>query len=251
MKKKLDLQLREEVLELLQKYQNEISNLNIDHIGYREFHKDGTSMAFCSKKEWYDIAPYSEEIINDMSIHYALELISLNKKGYNFIIRSISLANNRFLKELLRQDMCNSLLIYKRDKDIIKQYSFITSSSNVSILNHFFNKKDNFEKIIELYKHELSNIFQQNKYQELNLQLFNEKTANTIFEGVKTNSNNSILTPKEQECVSLLIRGANNKDIANCLKISPRTASYHVANIKSKLNVNSRYNIKELIKQKL
>lgn len=249
--KALDLKLREEVMDSLRQYIEQIRNLNIDHIGYREFFDDGTSMAFCSKKEWYDVAPYSDEMSADMSIHYAMELISLNKNGFDYIIRAISAVNNRFLEQLLLQDMCNSLLIYRREKKVIKMYSFITSKKNISAINYFFNKKDLLESFVELYKDKLAFIFRKDEYRELRRPLFSNKVINSIFVDNNLSKERIIFTPREEECIALLIKGANDKNIAAHFNISPRTASYHVMNIKKKLKVNSRFDIIKVIKNNL
>jgi DNA-binding NarL/FixJ family response regulator len=48
------------------------------------------------------------------------------------------------------------------------------------------------------------------------------------------------LTTREREVLALLAAGASNPQIAEELFISPKTASVHVSNIISKLNVSSR-----------
>jgi DNA-binding NarL/FixJ family response regulator len=48
------------------------------------------------------------------------------------------------------------------------------------------------------------------------------------------------LTEREQEVLRLVAAGRGNRDIAAELFISPRTASVHVSNIFSKLQVTSR-----------
>lgn len=248
MSKSLDLKLRKEVMDRLDQYSGHIKNLNINHVGYREFFDDGTSIAFCSKEEWYEIAPYSEEMNADMSIHYALELISLKQNGFDYIIRSISSANNRFLEQLLLQDMCNSLLIYKKEDKMIKMFSFIAARTNTAALNYFFNYRSKFEAIINLYKNDLAYIFKKEEYQALRKPLFNKNVTNGIFDKTYGYGNNKIiLTPREEECVMLLIKGARDKDIANCLGISPRTASQHVASIKKKLKTNNRFEITKIV----
>ncbi len=50
----------------------------------------------------------------------------------------------------------------------------------------------------------------------------------------------SVLTPREQEIALLIARGLSNRGIADELVISPATAARHVANILSKLGLNSR-----------
>jgi len=48
------------------------------------------------------------------------------------------------------------------------------------------------------------------------------------------------LTPREREVLNLLAQGMSDKEIADALYISPRTAMTHVGNILSKLGVNKR-----------
>lgn len=47
-------------------------------------------------------------------------------------------------------------------------------------------------------------------------------------------------TAREQQILELLLSGCTNKEIANALRISDRTAKFHVSNILRKSNVESR-----------
>jgi len=49
------------------------------------------------------------------------------------------------------------------------------------------------------------------------------------------------LSPREQEVADLLASGATNRDIAQALFLSPRTAEHHVASVLKKLGVTSRH----------
>ncbi|HEV2126243.1 MAG TPA: response regulator transcription factor [Chloroflexota bacterium] len=49
-----------------------------------------------------------------------------------------------------------------------------------------------------------------------------------------------VLTPREQETLRLLIAGKSNREIAEQLFISPRTATTHVSNILAKFGVETR-----------
>jgi DNA-binding CsgD family transcriptional regulator len=48
------------------------------------------------------------------------------------------------------------------------------------------------------------------------------------------------LTPREAEVLALVAAGRSNRQIAQALFISPRTASVHVSNILAKLRVRTR-----------
>jgi DNA-binding NarL/FixJ family response regulator len=49
-----------------------------------------------------------------------------------------------------------------------------------------------------------------------------------------------LLTPRERQILALLGEGRSNREIANVLVISERTARTHVSNVLSKLNLTSR-----------
>lgn len=53
------------------------------------------------------------------------------------------------------------------------------------------------------------------------------------------------LTPKQQECVFLMIRGKTAKEIARAMKINPRTVETHVSDIKLRLGCYSHSQIIE------
>lgn len=48
------------------------------------------------------------------------------------------------------------------------------------------------------------------------------------------------LTQRESECLQAFLKNKTCKEIAQVLKIAPRTAELHIHNIKSKLKVNYR-----------
>ena len=53
------------------------------------------------------------------------------------------------------------------------------------------------------------------------------------------------LTPREHEVAALLAQGRTNRDIAEVLVISERTAAVHVEHILSKLQLHSRWQVAE------
>ncbi|MEY9949874.1 AAA family ATPase [Kitasatospora sp. GAS1066B] len=55
------------------------------------------------------------------------------------------------------------------------------------------------------------------------------------------------LSPREQEVADLLASGATNRDIAQALFLSPRTAEHHVASVLKKLGVTSRHAVADAL----
>jgi DNA-binding NarL/FixJ family response regulator len=55
------------------------------------------------------------------------------------------------------------------------------------------------------------------------------------------------LTTREEQIMSLLLRGYSNKEIANALEIAERTVKYHVSNILQKSQVSNRKELFESI----
>ncbi len=58
-----------------------------------------------------------------------------------------------------------------------------------------------------------------------------------------------VLTKRETEIVSYILKGKSNKDIANALHISLNTVNNHVANVYEKTNVKNRVELVNVIKE--
>ncbi|MEQ4208796.1 LuxR C-terminal-related transcriptional regulator [Actinopolymorpha sp. B9G3] len=67
-----------------------------------------------------------------------------------------------------------------------------------------------------------------------------EKATPTATEPTGAHPPQAGLTKREQEVADLIARGQSNKEIANTLVISQRTAETHVENILMKLGLRSR-----------
>jgi DNA-binding CsgD family transcriptional regulator len=60
------------------------------------------------------------------------------------------------------------------------------------------------------------------------------------------------LTARETECLRLVARGKTDREIAQILSVSPRTARFHVENVKTKLSVDTRVQaVAEAIRRQL
>jgi DNA-binding NarL/FixJ family response regulator len=62
-----------------------------------------------------------------------------------------------------------------------------------------------------------------------------------------TRASGGLLTPREREVALLLARGRSNRQIAQALVISERTAAVHVEHILAKLDLHSRWQVAESV----
>lgn len=62
---------------------------------------------------------------------------------------------------------------------------------------------------------------------------------NLLMDGTAARENESPLTPRQREVLQLIAEGRTMKEIANLLKISPRTAESHKYDIMQALNVQT------------
>jgi DNA-binding CsgD family transcriptional regulator len=229
----------------LEQYLQKLVGLRPDFVGYRNFYPDGGSMVYCSNEKWPDDDIKKE----DIAFHYAREIILLKRESFKVIIRTPSVANTPFLKGLLSLDMCNSIIVYKKEYGIIHMFCFIFKSSNLATLNFFVNQRERFEEVAKDCLQLSYNISSNNNYISLRENLFSRKVALSLFEEedlVRTSK--EILSSRQRECVDLLSKGATDKDIANILGICPKTVEYHLRNIRMILGCHTRFDISEKVK---
>ena len=70
------------------------------------------------------------------------------------------------------------------------------------------------------------------------LDFFNSNFVNNLPIGLEIDS--VYLSKREMECLELTVKGKTSKQIAQLLKISPRTVEEYLANVKSKMGVRSK-----------
>ncbi len=56
-----------------------------------------------------------------------------------------------------------------------------------------------------------------------------------------------ILTPREREVLQLIVAGQTNRQIADCLVVSPETVKTHVRHVLGKMGVNRKAELRALL----
>ncbi len=82
-----------------------------------------------------------------------------------------------------------------------------------------------------------------------NRNVIKQTEAETTVKKTTLSEKGFVLTKRETEIVSYILKGKSNKDIANALHISLNTVNNHVANIYEKTNVKNRVELVNVIKE--
>jgi DNA-binding CsgD family transcriptional regulator len=243
-------QLRKELQLMFDSQLVGLKDMQPDFIGWRDFKLDGSSLAYCSNSLYEHNSPSTQ----DTSFHYMQEILWLNRKGFKIIIRTPNTVKNEFLKKLDDMDMCNSIIIYKKDSDIIQMFCFIFKSSNLSTMNFFVNEKEKFEMVVNRCLKSTYNVSNNLKYLNLRKRLFSEEQAISLFSHDLLSTKEGLdfkLSPRQKQVLNLIVQDATNKDIANTLCITPKAVEFHFKNIRKTLCCHTRFDIKNKIIQKL
>ena len=170
------------------------------------------------------------------------------------LVRTRDQASNNFQRKLLTVNMSNSLIVYKVFPNFIRGYFFISSPEDSQALVFFVNNLYRFNSITGIMDDILSkNNFLVEELISEKFQLFSPEERDKIFSAKKQdNISNFVVvvnerqyefTPKEIEFLKVVKYGCAVKEIAKTLNVSPRTAEWHLHNIKLKLHTSSKIDV--------
>ena len=173
---------------------------------------------------------------DDASVRDSLSLV-LGLKGYD--CRTFESAES-FISSLPNRPACiildlkmtgmNGLELQNRllSQKIPVQIIFLTAFADVQVMREAFlgNAVDFLEKPFVL----------EQLLESINRALNNLSATTEITE---KNQKLSLLTPREKEVFDVLAQGKNHREIAELLKISPRTVEVHKARVLEKLGIKS------------
>lgn len=192
------------------------------------------------------IAPAQQEIITNKFWYFVLPM-----NGYQKPVHEVKAYFN----------LAHFINLVERYHGYVEMFCFGTLSTNEGILNFYLNNMDFLEKFKLFFMEKISALVKQCEKNRILL------PANMLppFKGTscsekaidkKIKNNNPILTnivpqvtltKKQEDCLSLIIRGKTVKEIAKFFNLSPRTIDSHINALKSKLNCKYKSDIIEKV----
>lgn len=74
-----------------------------------------------------------------------------------------------------------------------------------------------------------------------------QPTIGQEFDRLHTAGEYEALTPREREVLQLIVAGQTNRQIADCLVVSPETVKTHVRHVLGKMGVNRKAELRALL----
>lgn len=133
----------------------------------------------------------------------------------------------------------------QKGEDYCDSFGFATSTHNETILNSYFTNLDLIKKFVKYFRRDAASILHQAERHKIILPL-NEDTTSYLYRSEKlklflmSENPSEKLTPRQLECTHLVMKGMSAKQIADELKISPRTVEIYLNEIKRRLRCKSR-----------
>jgi DNA-binding CsgD family transcriptional regulator len=154
--------------------------------------------------------------------------------------------------------------MYKRE-DSIEFFDFAAPKDNRNILYHYINNKDVFESFFLDFEDKASKLISNAEKERIimsnNMLIKDDEILNELAESltqtIKPRSYqlknpehvNARISQAEMNCLLSLSKGKTAKETAKDLFISPRTVNTHIYNIKNRLNVCSKEQVLNIMRE--
>jgi DNA-binding CsgD family transcriptional regulator len=219
----------------------------LDSFNYHKTFNDNSQIRLSNKTDWY-----KHYLSQKLYLQSIFELPAVNYSRSRIIWTNIN-THNVILHDAAMFGIKHGVTIVEPNHDGYEFFFLGTTTSDSSAINKYLSNFQLLDKFIQNFK---------SANQNLLLKLHaNKITVDDWFDNkLKFESINDIdrysfltelyqyqLTPREIECLPLLIKGCTSKQIAEFLKISHRTVEDYVSNIKYKMNVVSKNELMSLL----
>lgn len=230
------------------------NELNLNYFDYAKFYPDGRCIILSSDKDWTlyflsDLAYQNNMPVNSIEAGLHLWEEYIHPKF-------IEIAKDKF-------NHINGITLQINNPTHTEIFNFAAAPGNQKILSLYLNNKEFLYQFGVYFKEKASKIITTLEKQPLIIRPSNTTSINSIdvskissiFNSeVKTLDNgnpiaclNKRLTPKENECLKLLLKGNTSKKIAKQMNISFRTVEKHIDSIREKLGCRNRLELVTLI----
>jgi DNA-binding CsgD family transcriptional regulator len=226
-------------------------NFDITHFGFIRMFENGQLFRIANNPAW-SRKYFENEFYNDADI-YDMKNIPLQES--RFVILTGAPINPHCQSLCYEFNIWNYMLIYERFETHGDFWFFATTRSNAQIVNFYINNKNLLKHFTLYFKEKACDLLKVNEATPLitttlspldenaqeseDIQNFiNEISYHKYYLGGKLSGKS--LSKREYECLFFFSQGRTMKEIAEKMKLSPRTVEVHINNIKIKTGCHTR-----------
>ena len=215
--------------------------LGINYFDYAKFYHDGTYLLLYTDFDWVNFFLNDKQYIKPVSIinsglnlwqsYIDNELLSIGRQQFNHD-HGVTLHHD-----------------YRHYKEV---FNFSAPSENTHAMYLYLNKTQLFENFSKYFLKKTESIraeLEKNKlinnraiavnHQQICKSVIDER-ASRVERFISSHMLSKRLTPREAQCLELVLKGMSSKEIGLQLDISYRTAERHIENIKIKYGCKNR-----------
>ncbi len=232
-------------------------HFNITYFRYMRNYDAGQQVSLCNNAQWSDFFYLEKE-------YYRISHFEKQPSQYQtgYVLWDMFKNDSRILQEgSTRFQIDNGVTLIERQHDSTEFFHFGTTTENTAIVNTYLNNIDLFKQFTRYFKEKAALIIKQAEAKKIVLPIAPEIRKQPIdaalrFNQAKTDAFMSeisikqyrlegklkgvTLSEREFECTKHLVKGKTAKNIAEELKLSPRTVEGYINKIKIKTDCHTR-----------
>lgn len=233
-------------------------NFNINSFIFTTVYNDKSYWSLSNRADWV------EHFYNNKYAHPTVDWSSL-KSGHYCHLQNLGIPDNQIITAREYFDADNWFNIIKSYDRYYEVLGFATSKGNAKIFDFYLNHTDVLDHFYYYFKekaHKLIKNAEKNKIKLPDSDLLLDEPINSDpFENKKndflkqtqceryyivSSDDNSYITKREYQILSLLSKGKSVKDISSALNLTSRTVKSYLYNAMNRLNCYSRAQIIQL-----
>lgn len=205
---------------------------------YRSYF-DGSQVRLSTDHAWTEHY-FKKEYINRLTVPQ-----SYLHKPLNYFIWFNNDCPEMLLDAALNFNTSNGISIAIRHDNHIEYFCFATTRDNQAIINFYINNLDILQNYCHIFSEKAADLLVEAEHDRIII----TQNSNIISQNSTTYDTLNItkITQRETDCISYLLKGLNNKEIALKLNISNRTVETHVNNLKDKFYCRNKLELTLLL----
>jgi DNA-binding CsgD family transcriptional regulator len=137
-------------------------------------------------------------------------------------------------------DIDHGLTLVAPSENYCEFFAFASSHDHPEVANFYLNNLDIIKRFTSYFKDKASDVIKQVENHKIMyphhhdaIRAYSMSELQELFTNIK-------ITPRQTDCINLLLEGVSTKEIAAQLKLSPRTVEYYIDILRAKFHAQNK-----------